>query len=321
MAVTKNTGATAAVDIARDRLQAELLNGLKADRKFIDPKFFYDEKGSSLFTRICDLPEYYLTRTEASILKRHGSAIADFMGTNCVLIEPGAGSCEKVRYLLPEIALQAYIPMDISKAFLQQAAAELASQFPALKVIPVAADFSGDFEIPVLPGRRILFYPGSTIGNSMPHRALAFLARMHRVVGENGGLIIGIDLHKEPAILNAAYNDSQGITAAFNRNILHHVNHLLGANFDPEMFQHKAFYNEGEHRIEMHLISTRRQTVSCDGGQIQFEKGEGILTEYSYKYTVESFTELAAGAGFSQQQNWSDDHGLFSVLFFQARAC
>ena len=313
MALTENN-----IDTVYDRLQTELIDGLSADNKSIDPKFFYDEKGSALFARICELPEYYLTRTETAVLKHNAAEVAGLIGEGCVLIEPGAGNCEKVRYLLPALELQAYIPMDISKEFLQQAASELANQFPGLKIVPMAVDFSDDFDIPAHAGRRILFYPGSTIGNFMPDKALQFLARMRDVVGENGGLIIGVDLHKDRTILDAAYNDSQGVTAAFNRNMLYHVNRLLDADFEPENFQHKAFYNEDERRIEMHLVSTRSQSVNCDGEQIDFPEGEDILTEYSYKYTVESFTELATRAGFTLQQNWLDDDNWFSVLFFQA---
>lgn len=304
----------------RDSLQQELLDGLMAPRKSINPKFFYDAKGSALFNRICDLPEYYPTRTEIRILKRHATDIAELTGQGSVLIEPGAGSCEKVRYLLPELNLKAYLPLDISREFLQQAASELAGQFPALQIKPMAVDFSDDFELSdtVGDGRRVLFYPGSTIGNFTPEQALQFLQRMRRLVGAGGGLIIGVDLHKDRETLEAAYNDSQGVTAAFNLNILHHVNRLLGGDFNPQHFRHYAFYNNDKNRIEMHLISDVEHSVSLNGESIQLAAGEGILTEYSYKYTIEGFTRLANKAGFSLKQNWQDDKNRFGVFFFLA---
>lgn len=233
------------------------------------------------------------------------------------MIEPGAGSCEKIRYLLNDLRPTAYLPQDISGDFLRRTATDLKNVYPWLKVLPLVGDFASSIELPDdLPqGRKVGFYPGSTLGNFDPDDAVAFLRSMRELVGEEGGLIIGVDLQKDPAILNAAYNDNAGVTAAFNRNIFNHVNQILGCDIDCDAFSHHAFYDEELQRIEMHLLSHKHQRVSCNGVVIEFTPGESIHTEYSYKYTPASFARLASKAGFSLQRTWVDDKGLFSVHY------
>lgn len=296
----------------------ELLAGLSTRPRSINPKFFYDERGSELFSRICELDEYYPTRTEIDILDSQSEEIAAAIGSGCELVEPGAGSCEKVRYLIGALQPAAYLPLDISRDFLLDAAQRLRDDFPGLEVQPLVADFSEEFELPESDARRVLFYPGSTIGNFEPDAAGNFLKRAAAMVGPGGGLLVGVDLHKDSSVLNAAYNDSQGVTAEFNRNILRHANQLLDADFDPEQFEHVAFYNEREQRVEMHLESRADQQVSCRGMLLEFDAGERIHTEYSHKYTVEGFGELAAVAGFEARDCWMDDDRLFSVQYFEA---
>jgi dimethylhistidine N-methyltransferase len=297
----------------------ELMAGLEASSKFINPKFFYDKRGSDLFGEICELPEYYPTRTEISILKSNARSIAAAIGADCELFEPGAGNCEKVRHLLSELEPAAYMPLDISGEYLLASAQELREEFPDLTVEPLVADFSDNFDLPrpVGEGRRVMFYPGSTIGNFEPPAAQEFLARTANLLGDSGGLLIGVDLHKDSEILNAAYNDSQGVTASFNRNILHHANQLLDADFDPDKFDHVAFYNEAERRIEMHLQSSEDQQIHCDGTSIEFSAQERIHTEYSYKYSLEDFSALASSAGLTPRAHWLDQGQNFSVQYFE----
>lgn len=299
-------------------LREELLEGLRSPPRSINPKFFYDERGSELFSQICELEEYYPTRTEIEILASRSEAIADVVGAGCELVEPGAGNCEKVRYLLDDLRPSAYLPLDISRDFLLESADRLRDDFPQLEVKPVVADFSEAFELPESAARRVLFYPGSTIGNFEPDAAEAFLRRVADLVGEGGGLLIGVDLHKDPAVLNAAYNDSRGLTAQFNRNILHHANELLDADFDPDNFEHVAFYNEPRRRIEMHLESRVPQQVRCDDCVLEIAAGERIHTEYSHKYTVDGFGALAAEAGLEPRHCWTDSDRLFSVQYLEA---
>lgn len=301
-------------------LREELLEGLESRPRYINPKFFYDERGSELFSRICELAEYYPTRTEIDILDRQSEEIAEVVGPGCELVEPGAGNCEKVRYLIDDLEPAAYLPLDISRDFLLDAAERLREDFPGLQVRPLVADFSEEFELPESEARRVLFYPGSTIGNFEPEAAAAFLRRAAAMVGRGGGMLIGVDLHKDSEVLNAAYNDSQGITAEFNRNILRHANELLGADFDPDQFEHVAFYNERQQRVEMHLESRAPQQVQCRGKLLEFEAGERIHTEYSHKYTVDGFGDLASAAGFEARSCWTDDAHLFSVQYFEATA-
>ncbi|MEM1112829.1 MAG: L-histidine N(alpha)-methyltransferase [Pseudomonadota bacterium] len=300
--------------------RGEVRQGLRASPKRINPKWFYDQAGSALFEQITRLPEYYPTRTEVSILQNNRVAIADHCGRGCVLIEPGSGNCEKARLLLDALEPSAYVPLDISADFLLQAANQLGHEYPGLHIHAVCADFNDDWQLQgSLPeGRRVVFYPGSTIGNLEPLEAERFLSRVRRLVGDNGGMLVGVDLHKSSARLNAAYNDASGVTAAFNLNVLQRINALLRTNFDPESFRHRAFYNEVERRIEMYLVSTAAQRVRGDGLDIEFAEGETIHTENSYKYSVDSFAALAADAGFELQQSWLDSDELFSVHFLAA---
>jgi dimethylhistidine N-methyltransferase len=297
--------------------RAELLHGLRQRQKRIDPKYFYDERGSALFDRITQLPEYYPTRTEKDILSAHRGAIADACGKRCVLIEPGSGTCEKVRLLLDALRPAIYVPIDISADFLQQSARALGREFPWLEVHAICADFRQDWQVAdLLPaGKRVVFYPGSTIGNLEPEQAAGFLRQLRDWLGADGGAVIGVDLHKSSVRLTAAYNDDQGVTAEFNRNILRRINPLLDADFDPAAFEHRAFYNTGEQRVEMHLVSKRAQTVHCVGHPLHFAQGETIHTENSYKYTPAGFDRLARSAGMRVQQCWLDEKALFSVNY------
>lgn len=301
-------------------LRAELLEGLTGQQKVINPKFFYDQRGSMLFDHITALPEYYLTRTEIGILRDNATAIADCAGRGAVLIEPGAGSCAKIRYLLDQLEPITYLPQDISAEFLQQTTADLHDEYPWLDVQPLVGDFAGGIELPrELPdSRRIVFYPGSTIGNFDPPQALKFMCDIRRLLGAEGGVIIGVDLQKDPAVLNAAYNDAAGITAEFNRNILHHINRLLDTHIAAELFSHHAFYNDEKHRIEMHLVSEQAQNVCYQKADFEctlgFTKGESIHTESSYKYTPQSFSHLAKQAGFTVREKWLDKDEWFGVF-------
>ena len=303
-------------------LRSELLQGLLDAPRSINPKFFYDERGSELFRLICDVEEYYPTRTEVDILQHYSHEIAAAVGEHCQLLEPGAGACEKVRHLLGDLRLDAYLPLDISGDFLMSAAARLRADFPQLVVHPLVADFNDDFALPPLgkAAHRVIFYPGSTIGNFTPAAATAFLRRAALLVGQGGGLLIGVDLHKSSQVLNAAYNDSKGYTAAFNLNVLSHANALLDADFDLAAFRHIAFYNETERRIEMHLESLRDQRVICPDAEFNFTAGERIHTEYSHKYTLESFAQMAEAAGFVGRACWTDPAGLFSVHYLEVSA-
>jgi dimethylhistidine N-methyltransferase len=298
----------------------ELLNGLKREQKVVNPKYFYDERGSQLFDRITRLPEYYPTRTEVEILTRNRREISEACGAGCLFIEPGSGSCEKARLLLNDLRPSAYVPVDISADFLLQAATQLGREYPWLTIQAVCADFNHSWSfVDDLPAeKKVVFYPGSTIGNLEPKMALAFLKRVRDMVGDNGGMLIGVDLHKSSTRLTAAYNDAQGITADFNLNVLSRLNALLDAQFDPAAFTHDAFYNTAKQRIEMHLVSEQAHSVQCNGSLITFDKGETIHTENSYKYTLEGFSELAASAGLALDKSWLDDEKLFSVHYLSA---
>lgn len=295
----------------------ELLLGLSQQQKTVNPKFFYDERGSRLFDQITRLPEYYPTRSELAILQQYREQIAQYCGAGCVIIEPGSGSSEKVRLLLDALKPAAYVPLDISADFLQQAAMRLGGEFADTQIHAICADFAHNWSLPGdLPeGKRVVFYPGSTIGNLEPQDALGFLKRMRQWVADDGGLLIGVDLHKSPERLNAAYNDAAGITADFNLNLLANLNTILDSDFRAQQFAHRAFYDEDQQRIEMHLVSLQDQQVRCQGRCFEFQQGETIHTECSYKYTVAGFTEMAAAAGFALQRSWFDDDQLFSVHY------
>jgi dimethylhistidine N-methyltransferase len=294
----------------------DVVKGLTARPKRLRPQYFYDHVGSQLFERITELPEYYLTRCELGILRDNANAIAALLPTGGALIEFGSGSFRKARLLLAAApALAAYVPVDICADMLAEEVKSLRRDFPSLNVVPITADFSQMFDLPesveALP--RAGFFPGSTIGNFEPYEAAAFLQRAGAILGRGAVLIIGIDLVKAPEILNAAYNDAAGVTAAFNLNLLARINRELGADFDLDAFEHHAFFNREKSRIEMHLASVGRQKVHVGGLTIGFRPGETIHTENSYKYTIESFGALARGVGWRPMSVWTDADRYFSV--------
>lgn len=313
MATTALRQATAAIE---SDFAAAVHDGLRRRPKAIPSKFFYDEAGSRLFEQICDLPEYYPTRTEIALLERQAGAIAAMIGADAELIEFGAGSLRKVRLLLDALERpRAYLPIDISGPHLLAHAAALAKDYPDLAVIPVPADYTASLRLPPPQSgarRRVGFFPGSTIGNFTPDEALAFLRHAARLL-QGGGLLLGVDLVKAPEILHAAYNDSQGVTAAFNRNLLHRINRELGGDFVPERFAHYAFYQPELRRIEMHLISRAAQSVAIGGAHYDFAEGESIHTENSYKYSLPGLRRLAEQAGFRSTAVWCDPQRLFSL--------
>ena len=301
---------------AAESFAADVIAGLTAMPKRLPPKYFYDRAGSELFERITELPEYYPTRTETAILTERAGDIAKLIPPGAALIEFGSGSSTKTRIVLREAkTLAAYVPVDISAEFLRQQAEDLRKEFPDVAMLPVAADFSKPFDLPTaaheLP--RAGFFPGSTIGNFEPHEACSFLRHAARVLGRGAVLIVGVDLVKDTNVLQAAYNDKQGVTAAFNMNLLKRINNELGANIDLSTFEHHAFFNRERSRIEMHLASHKRQRFKVCGECVDFRAGETIHTENSYKYTVESFGALARGAGWAQTAVWTDAKKYFSV--------
>ena len=300
-------------------LKQELLDGLCAKEKYINPKFFYDEYGSQLFEKIMQLPEYYPSKTEMALLEKYRYEIATVIGENKVLIEPGAGNCEKVQIILSTLKPKCYIPIDISADFLFECANNLQRKFPFINIHAVADDMKAKVEVPekFKNTDKVIFYPGSTIGNYKPSEALEFLKHVRELAGKNGGLLIGVDLQKDKETLDAAYNDKEGITALFNLNVLNHVNKLLDSDIDPELFEHVAFYNQEQCRIEMHLESKKKHQYNLEGsGLVEFSEYERIHTEYSYKYTIDSFSKLAAQAGLKLENYWIDDKKLFSVQYY-----
>jgi L-histidine N-alpha-methyltransferase len=287
----------------------------------VAPKFFYDRLGSHLFEAITELPEYYPTRTEAAIFAGHGAAIAAAVGSRMALIDLGAGNCAKAARLFPLLEPSRYIAVDISVEFLREALRQLQREQPHIAVAGLGQDFSAALDIPadLTAGERpVFFYPGSSIGNFTPDEALAFLRRV-RERAAGGGLLIGVDVVKPPAILEAAYDDSLGVTAAFNRNALSHLNRLIGSDFAPRRWRHVAFFDEAKSRIEMHLEASDDVVVSWPGGRRRFAAGARIHTENSYKYTVEAFRALLLDAGFDAPRHWSDANGWFAVFWAGAR--
>ena len=304
-----------------DNFADSLLDGLAKTPKEIACKYFYDEAGSRLFDTICDLPEYYQTRTEMMLLSRHAGDIAALMGQGVEVVEFGAGSLRKARILLDALkAPRAYTPLDISGDYLAGVVRALAADYPALALRPLVGDFTGPLDIPTLPDspRRAGFFPGSTIGNFRPDAALGLLRRMRADLND-GGLLIGVDLVKDPVRLHAAYNDAAGVTASFNKNLLARANRELGADFELGAFAHYAPYNAAAQRIEMYLVSLKRQRVKLRGQVFEFAQGEPVHTEDSHKYTIESFREMAAHAGFNPRAVWTDEERLFSVHWLESR--
>ena len=297
----------------------ELGDGLGATPACIAPKFFYDAQGSALFDAITRLPEYYPTRTEAWIMRERGAEIAAKVGAGGTAIELGAGSCEKAHALCALIRPRRFVAIDISAEFLREAARDLRAAFPAMDVRAIAGDLTRDIVLPAdIPReQRLLFYPGSSIGNFDPPQAHELLTRMRGLLDEDGALLIGVDLVKELAVLEAAYNDAAGITAAFNLNLLRHVNRLLGSDFEPAQWQHVAFFNAASSRIEMHLEARMDTSVRWPGGVRRFARGERIHTENSYKYRVADFVALLARAGFPRAQTWTDARDGFAVILAQ----
>ena len=297
----------------------EIVAGLSEPQKRLSPKFFYDARGSELFERITELPEYYLTETELSIMNRNIGEIAGRIGRHASLIEFGSGSSLKIRLLLDNLHERAaYVPVEISRDYLVGVAEELARDYPEIEVLPVAADFTHPFDLPdprIPPEKNVVFFPGSTIGNFEPAEALDLMKVMHQEAGEGGALLIGADLQKDEDVLHAAYNDETGITAEFNRNILRRINNEFGANFELASFHHEARYNPDEGRIEMYLECLKPQTVSVGRETFEFTRGERILTEHSHKYTLDGFSNMAAEAGFSVERVWTDSRDWFSVQY------
>jgi dimethylhistidine N-methyltransferase len=300
---------------------AEVVAGLSSSPRTLPCKFFYDERGADLFQKICELPEYYITRTETELLRLYAPDIAESIGPNAALIGFGTGAGIKTRLLLEHLQNPiAYIPVDISKQRLVDSAVELSRAMPALEILPVCADYLQELQFPKplrKPDHVAVFFPGSTIGNLEPPVAADFLRRVCRLCGKSGGLIIGIDLRKSREVLEAAYNDSAGVTAEFNLNLLVRANRELGTDFDLARWKHRAVFNEVEGRIEMHLISAGEQTVEVGGREFVFANGEKIITEFSYKHTLEGFAHLAASAGFREASRvWTDPQRLFAIFHF-----
>ncbi|MBA2690178.1 MAG: L-histidine N(alpha)-methyltransferase [Burkholderiales bacterium] len=295
----------------------EVMNGLGKSPKALPAKYFYDPRGSQLFEAICALPEYYPTRTETALMTQYGGAMAAGLGESVLLIEYGSGSGEKTRILIDALNPAAYMPIDISESALLAFAGSLAKTHPKLPVIAICADYARPLSFPNLTAteyrRKAVYFPGSTIGNFTREESLAFLRQTRDLLGSHGAMLVGVDLKKDPAVLHAAYNDTQGVTAEFNLNILAHINRVLDADFDLGGFWHYAFYAAPLGRIEMHLVSKKAQAVNVAGRQFFFREGEAIHTEISCKYEVEEFQALAVRAGFQASQVWMDDDRLFAV--------
>ncbi len=296
-------------------LRQEVIAGLASIPKTIPPKFFYDKRGSELFDAICELPEYYQTRTETGILRHCVADLVDLIGPDCLLVELGSGASKKVRLLLEELRPFSYLGVDISKEFLLSSTRKLASDYPWLDVHAACVDFSQSLDIPHCRtfDHKVAFFPGSSIGNFDPDEAVELLKRIASMMDMHGHLLIGVDLKKDAAILNAAYNDKAGVTAEFNLNLLARIHDELDADISPDAFRHHAFYNDNQGRIEMHLVSKHDQYIRIEDNYFDFKADETIHTENSYKYTINEFAELAMAAGFSQQQVWTDESSLFSV--------
>lgn len=298
---------------------SEIVDGLSAAQKQISPKYFYDERGSQLFDEITRLPEYYLTNTELGIMRDNIAEIDALVGKQASLIEFGSGSSLKTRILLEHLSeLAAYVPVDISAGHLHLSADQIRGEFPHIDVLPVVADFTKQFDLPtpmVMPVRNVVYFPGSTIGNFEHNMALELLRVMHHEAGKNGALLIGVDLQKDPQLIENAYNDSAGITAEFNLNMLQNLNRNYGANFDISEFAHSANYDIDEGRVVIELVSQADQTFEVGDKAFNIADGEAILTEYSYKYTLDGFEAMAKEAGFTVRKVWTDAEQLFSVQF------
>lgn len=301
-------------------IRDELGAGLLATQAVTSPKYLYDALGSRLFAAICELPEYYPTRTEAAIFEAHLSGMAQAIGRGVTLIDLGAGNCAKAARLFPALQPRQYVPIDISVDFLRDSVELLRQRFPDIRITGLGLDFSASLVLPDAVGmqNRLFFYPGSSIGNFTPDEAVVFLRRLHQACAGDGGLLIGADLVKDKRILEAAYDDALGVTASFNLNLLLHLNKLLGTDFEVRDWQHRACFNESESRIEMHLEARRDLTIAWAGGERRFAEGERIHTENSYKYTREGFLRLLEQAGFGKAEIWMDARGWFMVCHAKA---
>ena len=311
------------VDLApqAESFRAAVIAGLSATPKSLPCKFFYDERGSALFEAICEVPEYYLTRTELGILETYAAAIAERAGPHCRLIELGSGASRKVRLLLAALDRPAaYVPVDISREFLREAAASIASDFPDLRIAAVCADYTRPFDLPPVvapPGKRVGFFPGSTIGNFEPEAVVDFLTHCGHLLGRGSEMVVGVDVKKDKTILDAAYNDAAGFNAEFNLNLLHRIATELESDIAIDDFEHVAFYNPDEGRVELYLRSRKAQSATIAGRRFAFGAGELIHTENSYKYAIPEFRGLAARAGYTALETWTDRDGMFSVHYFR----
>jgi dimethylhistidine N-methyltransferase len=303
--------------VAPSSFRDDVLHGLSAAQKSIPPKYFYDERGSQLFAAICESPEYYPTRTEMAIMDRHIDDVAKLLGPDIQLIEFGSGASVKTRLLIERLRPSLYVPVDIAEGELRRACTDLSQRFPWLNINGVVADFSMPLRLPEFIGvpikRKVVYFPGSTIGNFTPQEAVAFLSNVREIVGSGGILVIGVDLKKDKRTLDAAYDDAQGVTADFNLNLLARINRELDGDFQLQRFRHRAFYDVAQGRIEMHLESLYHQFVRVAGHQFELREGETIHTEISCKYTIEEFQALAQRARFHGEAVWTDPRRLFAV--------
>jgi dimethylhistidine N-methyltransferase len=304
-------------DAAGERAAAQ--RALLAPAASVAPKFFYDRLGSHLFEAITELPEYYPTRTEAAIFAAHGAEMARHIGSACTFIDLGAGNCAKAAGLFPLLEPKAYVAVDVSVDFLREALRQVQREHPTIEMTGLGLDFSADFDLPpeLVTSRPVFFYPGSSIGNFTPAQALAFLRRVH-AQAHGGGLLIGVDLVKPAAVLEPAYDDALGVTAAFNLNLLRHLNRVIGTDFDPAAWRHVAFFDAAAARIEMHLEARTAQTVRWPGGERRFAAGERVHTENSYKFGVPAFQAMLREAGFVPERHWTDPDGWFAVFWARA---
>ncbi|MCH8909171.1 MAG: L-histidine N(alpha)-methyltransferase [Chloroflexi bacterium] len=305
--------------VAPQTMLDDVVAGLSQRQKTLPSKYFYDVRGSKLFDDICELDEYYVARVESTLMAEHVHEIASAIGPEVLLIEYGSGSSLKTRLLLRNLDRPVgYVPIDISSDYLSQVGLALQVEFPKIEIMPVAVDFTRAFDVPN-PCRpemkRVVYFPGSTIGNFQRKEAQSLLAGMADLAGGNGGVLIGIDLDKDRDVLHAAYNDSEGVTAQFNLNMLRRINRELGANFDLQSFRHEAIFDSDASCIEMHLVSTRRQTANVCNYSFEFQENETILTEYSHKYTFRSFEQMANEAGLVVKRSWTDANNMFAVLY------
>jgi dimethylhistidine N-methyltransferase len=320
--MNRHAGQIAVLDFepANEEFCEQVIAGLSQHPRTLPCKFFYDETGSSLFSKICELPEYYITRTEMRILRERAGEIGNALGRGIELIGLGTGAGTKTRLLLDNLeAPVAYVPVDISREQLTQSTITFRKKFPALEILPVCADYLQPFDLPPRSGvanRTVVYFPGSTIGNLEPEDATDFLKKIAAIIGPGGALLMGVDLKKSKAILERAYNDSAGVTAQFNLNLLVRANRELGSDFDLRGWRHRAIYNEKAGRIEMHLISLRPQTVNIADAAFSFAPDEHIITEFSYKYSPSEMIALAGAVGLRFEKIWTDEQKLFGIFLF-----